>query len=77
MRNSIRKHGRNSQVKSTLKSLEKGFLDLVQSGKKDEAAQALRTVASAMDKAAKRGAIHRRRSDRKKSRLANRLAALK
>ena len=73
MRNSARKHTRNSSIKSRLTTAEKGYLDLVTAGKKDEAAAALRQVSSYYDKAAKSGVVHSRTADRKKSRLALRL----
>jgi small subunit ribosomal protein S20 len=76
-RNSRRKHARNISVKSRLKTLEKNYLELVSTGKKDEAAAALRNVSSAFDKAAKSGVIHGATASRKKSRLSVRLGALK
>ena len=69
MRNSARKSTRNSSVKSRLKTAEKGLLELIKAGKKDEAATALRKVASYYDKAAKTGIVHSRTASRKKSRL--------
>ena len=77
MRNSARKHLHNRSIKSRLHTLEKGYLALVGSGKKDEAAKALQQITSAFDKAAKVGAVHRATADRKKSRLALRLARAK
>lgn len=56
------------------KTLEKRYLSLLQEGRKDEAATALRDVTSALDKAAKKGALHWATADRKKSRLALKLA---
>jgi hypothetical protein len=41
MRNSARKQVRNTSVKSRLKTAEKGYLELLTAGKKDEAAIAL------------------------------------
>ena len=73
MRNSARKHTRNTGIKSRLKNAEKGYLELLKTGKKDEAATALRQVTSFYDKAAKVGVVHSRTADRKKSRLALRL----
>jgi small subunit ribosomal protein S20 len=73
MRNSAGKQKRNSSIKSRLKTAEKGYLELVTSGKKDEAAAALRQVSSYYDKAAKSGVVHSRTASRKKSRLALRL----
>jgi small subunit ribosomal protein S20 len=77
MRNSARKHARNRAVESRLKTLEKRYNAALKSGKKDEATTALRSAVSALDKAAKNGVIHRGTADRKKSRLATRLATAK
>ena len=75
MRGSARKHTRNTGVKSSLKTLEKRYLETLKSGKKEDADAALRAVTSKLDKAAKTGVIHRGMADRKKSRLAVRLRA--
>lgn len=77
MRNSARKHLQNHSTKSRLKTLEKTYLTLIAEGKKPDATGALRIVSSALDKAAKSGVIHTATADRKKSRLATRLNALK
>ena len=77
MRNSARKQVDNKTRSSSLKTIEKRFLETVKAGKKEDAAVALREVSSALDKAAKTGVIHRGTADRKKSRLSTRLAALK
>ena len=77
MRNSARKNLRNRSIKSRLHTLEKSYLELLSAGKKDDAAKQLRTLSSAFDKAAKSGAVHRATADRKKSRLALRLANAK
>jgi small subunit ribosomal protein S20 len=77
MRNSARKNLRNRSTKSRLHTLEIGYLELLAAGKKDEAAKELRTLSSAFDKAAKAGVVHRTTADRKKSRLALRLARAK
>jgi small subunit ribosomal protein S20 len=77
MRNSARKQARNHSAKSRLHTLEKGYLQLLAAGKKDEAAKALSSLSSAFDKAAKSGVVHRATANRKKSRLALRLAAAK
>ncbi len=76
-RNSARKNLRNRSVKSGLHTLEKRYLALLADGKKEEAAGHLRTLASALDKAAKAGVLHRATAARKKSRLALRLAHTK
>ena len=77
MRNSARKQLHNRSIKSRLHTLEKFYLQLLDGGKKDDAAKALRVVTSAFDKAAKSGAVHRATADRKKSRLALRFARAK
>lgn len=70
MRNSARKHLQNHSVKSRLKTLERNYEDILKAGKKQDASKALAIVNSALDKAAKRGVIHKAKADRKKSRLA-------
>jgi small subunit ribosomal protein S20 len=77
MRSSARRHTQNRAVKSRLKNLEKSYRGLVAAGKKDEAATALKQVSAAFDKAAKTGVIHGAAANRKKSRLATRLAKAK
>ena len=70
MRSNERKHLHNRSISSRLRRLEKNYRTLVTSGKKDEAATALRDVTSAYDKAVKSNVVHRATADRKKSRLA-------
>lgn len=77
VRNSARKHQHNQSVKSELKTLEKRYLGFLTAGNQDQAGASLRSVSSALDKAAKTGIIHRATADRKKSRLAIRLHAAK
>jgi small subunit ribosomal protein S20 len=73
-RSSARRHARNRAAKSKVKTLEKRYLSLVEEGKQEEATQALSLVTSALDKAAKKGVLHRATVDRKKSRLALKLS---
>ncbi len=73
VRSSARKHVRNQAVKSRLKSLEKSYNQLVKAGKKPEADNALKSLISAFDKAAKTRVVHKATADRKKSRLTTRL----
>ena len=77
MRNSARKRLHNHALTSRLKTLEKRFLAVLDPGKKTEATAALRTLVSALDKAAKGGVVHRNAASRKKARLTARLNALK
>ena len=77
MRNSARKHAQNRSIKARLHTLERGYLAQLGAGKKDDAAKSLQNITSAFDKAAKAGVVHRATADRKKSRLALRLARAK
>ena len=76
-RSSVRRHLHNRMIKSRVNTLEKRYVQLVGDRKKDDAATMFRDVSSALDKAAKTGVIPRARANRKKSRLAARLVALK
>ncbi len=77
MRNSARKWSHNRGIKSRLHTLERKYIALLSGGKKEDATKALQTITSAFDKAAKNGVIHRATANRKKSRLALRLAHAK
>ena len=77
MRNSARKQLHNRSIKSRLHNLERNFAELLGTGKKEEAASALRLLSSAFDKAAKTGVVNRLMASRKKSRLSLRLNATK
>jgi small subunit ribosomal protein S20 len=77
MRNSARKQLHNRSIKTRLHTVEKNFLELIGTGKKEDAAKAFVAVSSALDKAAKSGNIHKSRASRKKSRLAVHLNKMK
>jgi len=77
MRNSERKNLHNRSIKSKLRGLEKSYRTFITGGKKDEASKALPGVHSAFDKAVKSGVMSRATVNRKKSRLALALAAVK
>jgi small subunit ribosomal protein S20 len=74
VRSSARRQLHNKSIKSKLKTLEKNYLDLAHSGDKDKASAALRSITSALDKAAKAGVLHSNTTSRKKSRLALKIA---
>jgi small subunit ribosomal protein S20 len=76
-RNSARKNLRNRSTKSSLHTLERAYLELLSAGKKEDAAKHMRLLSSALDKAVKSGVVHRVTANRKKSRLALRLARAK
>jgi small subunit ribosomal protein S20 len=71
-----RKRLNNRSTLSRVRKAEKTYQAAVAAGKKDDAAKALRIVASAYDKAAKKGVIRRGSADRKKSRLTIKLNKL-
>jgi small subunit ribosomal protein S20 len=77
MRGSARKQLNNQMIKHRLKTLERNYLAAVNAGDKQLAADTLRLVSSAFDKAAKTGVVHRVSASRKKSRLATRLNHIK
>jgi small subunit ribosomal protein S20 len=77
MRNSVRKKLHNRSIKSRLKTVERAYADALKTGKKEDATTAYRNLSSAFDKAAKSGVVHKTKANRKKSRLAARLAAIK
>ena len=70
IRQTIARAARNKIVRTRLKSLVKGFVA-------GAASASPAAVASAADKAAKTGVIHRNKANRIKARLAKKLAAAK
>jgi small subunit ribosomal protein S20 len=76
----IRQAPRRAQVKvltrSSARTAVKSAREAIDS-KADGAAESVRAAASALDKAVKRGGIHKNAAARKKSRLAKRSAAAK
>ena len=73
MRSNTRKQARNQSVKNRLRTLERKYEDFAKKGSKEDAQSAFRSIAAALDKAAKTGVIHKATADRKKSRLSTRL----
>jgi small subunit ribosomal protein S20 len=71
-----RKRLNNRTTLSRVRKTEKAYQAAVAAGKKDDAAKALSSVASAYDKAAKKGVLKRGQADRKKSRLTIKLGKL-
>lgn len=72
-RASVRRQAHNKSILSKLHTLERKFVAFCAEKKATEAAEALRVLTSAMDKAAKVQVIHRNLASRKKSRLAAQL----
>lgn len=65
-RQAVVRHARNSAVISALKSGQKKLRAAIAAGKLDEAKTEFAAVSAALDKAAKRGVIHKNMADRKK-----------
>jgi len=61
---------RNRGNRATLKQAVKSFLALIAGGKKDEAAKQLPLTQGLVDKACRKGVMHKNAADRTKSRLA-------
>lgn len=74
-RSDKRKTAYNRVAKEKIKSAKKEYLKLAAAGNKDEAVKALSKISSVLDKAAKRGTIHKNRASRQKSRLSAKLKA--
>ena len=72
-----RKRLNNRSTISHVRKAERVFLSAADENKKDEAARAFISAASAYDKAVKTGVVKRGTADRKKSRLALRLNKIK
>jgi small subunit ribosomal protein S20 len=72
-----RKRLQNRSTLSRLRKAEKQYQTAVAAGKKAEASKAFSAAASAYDKAVKSGVVKRGTADRKKSRLAIKLNAVK
>lgn len=68
-----KKNLRNRMVKSSMKTTLKKF-DVAVSGDASQATAALNASYSALDRAAAKGVIHKNAANRKKARLAKRLA---
>jgi small subunit ribosomal protein S20 len=67
---------RNRSSRSTLKSALKKFMAVVEAGSKTEAATQLPGIMGVVDKAAKKGILHKNAADRHKSRLTLKVNAL-
>jgi small subunit ribosomal protein S20 len=76
-RKSVRRRERNAGVITGLKTEQKKFRTALAEGKTDAAKAEFVKLTSALDKAAKRGVIHRNVADRKKSRLTKALTKAK
>lgn len=76
-RKSVRRRERNTSVISGLKTEQKALRKTLAEGTAETTKAGYAKLSSALDKAAKRGIIHKNVANRKKSRLAKALAAKK
>jgi small subunit ribosomal protein S20 len=74
LRQSIKHRENNLKTKDVVKESVKIVRRLVKAGKKTEAAEALKSAMSALDKAVKKNVIHKNNAARRKSRLAKAIA---
>lgn len=75
-RSSLKRRERNRSVKSRVRTLVKRFEEAVESGGTDAANERYVAAASALDRAASKGIVHKNFAARKKSRMAKRLSSL-
>ncbi len=75
-RQSIKKNEVNTTVKKAIRTIEKRVRSAITQKDAKAAAELLRTFASRIDKAAKKGAVHGNAAARKISRLASQVSAL-
>jgi small subunit ribosomal protein S20 len=77
MRQSARRRDINLKTKTKFKAATKQVKKLISDSNVDEALKALRDAMSALDKAVKKGVLHKNTASRKKSRMAKAIAKLK
>lgn len=75
-RQSIAANLRNKSAKSALLTARKKVLTAIDAGKKDDATKLYSAYTSLLDKTAKRGIIKKNNADRKKSRMALKIAKI-
>ncbi len=75
-RQTVKRTERNRAEKSRIKTVRKKTLAAIESGNKDDAAQAATALASVVDKAAKRNLIHPNKAANIKSKTAKAIAAI-
>ena len=76
LKKNIKRHKRNKPLRSELKTKNKKFNVLLSENKLDEAKNYLKDFTVKIDKAASKGIIHKKKADRKKSRLMKKLNKL-
>jgi small subunit ribosomal protein S20 len=77
IRQNIKARARNRYRKDLIKAEVKAFTAAITAGNADQAGEALKKVASRLDKVAAKHTIHKNAAARRRSRLAKRLNALR
>lgn len=77
IRSSARRRERNRHFNSAARTYVKKTRLLIQQGDLEAAEEMSRKAASTLDKAARKGVVHKRNASRRKSRLMKELAAAK
>ena len=75
-RQTVTRTSQNRNAVSALKTYTKAFESAVKSGDKEQSKASFKTLSAALDKAAKTGRVHSNLANRRKSRLAKKVAAL-
>lgn len=76
MRQDAKRRMSNRMVRAKTRTFIKKASDSIASGDRSAAVEAVQAAMSQLDKAAQKGVIHSRNADRRKSRLAKKLANL-
>ena len=77
MRQNEKRRARNRWRKAQVKDAVKTYSDALGAGDKAKAAEQLKTVYKKLDRVAAKGTIHKNAANRRKSRLAKKLNAVK
>ena len=76
VRQSRKRQIRNQAIKSEIKTLVKKCRQAVDAGQSDEARQLARLAESRLDRAAKKGIVHKNTADRRAARLHRAVSAI-
>ena len=74
IRQNVKRRERNRQYRSAARTYIKKTRNLIEEGKLDEAEASMRQAVSTLDKAARKGVIHKNNASRRKSRIMTALA---
>ncbi len=77
LRQNVKHNLRNRSYRSALKTQIKDYLGVVKVGKVQPAEEKLRLTVQKLDKAAKKGILHKKTASRRKSRLTKKLNQIK